>query len=92
MLSERTKRRLAPNRPVTTVRLRMPVDVGESLNAIASLKGFSGYQTLLRAYISEGLRHDDALFADGRTNQAIEAFKKWGVPEFLIDEAARELA
>lgn len=77
---------------MTTVTLRMPVDVVESLKTLAPLKGFSGYQTLLKAYISEGLRHDEALFADDRTSRLIEALKKRGVPESLIDEAARELA
>ncbi len=92
MLSERTKKRLAQDRPMTSVTLRMPVDVVESLKAIAPLKGFSGYQTLLKAYISEGLRQDEALFADDRTARLIEALKRRGVPESLIDEAARELA
>ena len=77
---------------MTSVTLRMPVDVVESLKAIAPLKGFSGYQTLLKAYISEGLRQDEALFADDRTARLIEALKRRGVPESLIDEAARELA
>lgn len=92
MLSERTKKRLAPDRPMTTITLRIPVDVVESLKTIAPLKGFTGYQTLLKAYISEGLRHDEACLADDRTARLIEALKKRGVPESIIDEATRELS
>ncbi len=61
MLSERLQKRLAKDRPMTTITLRIPVDVVESLEAIAPLKGFSGYQTLLKSYLSEGLRRDEAL-------------------------------
>ncbi|WP_051088779.1 hypothetical protein [Lamprocystis purpurea] len=61
MLSERLQKRLAKDRPMTTITLRIPVDVVESLEVIAPLKGFSGYQTLLKSYLSEGLRRDEAL-------------------------------
>lgn len=39
--------------------MRIPVDVVESLKEIAPHKGLKGYQTLLKAYISEGLRKDE---------------------------------
>ncbi|HET7595455.1 MAG TPA: hypothetical protein VFK15_00845 [Burkholderiales bacterium] len=35
-----------------------PVDVVDSLKAIAPHKGYAGYQTLLKAYICEGLRRE----------------------------------
>jgi hypothetical protein len=31
-----------------------------SLKALVTAKGMSGYQTLLKSYISEGLRRDEA--------------------------------
>jgi hypothetical protein len=61
MLSERLQKRLSKDRPMTTITLRIPADVVESLEEIALLKGFSGYQTLLKYYLSEGLRSDEAL-------------------------------
>jgi hypothetical protein len=41
--------------------MRIPVDVVESLKEIAPHKGYTGYQTLLKSYISEGLRKDEAV-------------------------------
>lgn len=61
MLSERLKNRLTRERPMTSITLQIPVDVVDSMKAIAPLRGFSGYQTLLKAYIGEGLRRDEAL-------------------------------
>lgn len=43
--------------------LRIPVDVVDSLKEISPWKGLSGYQTLLKAYISEGLRQDEAEYS-----------------------------
>jgi hypothetical protein len=90
MIPERLKKRLDKNRPMTSITLRIPVDVVESLKEIAPRKGFSGYQPLLKAYISEGLRRDEAEYVFGHTARLIEALKKRGVPDALIEEAERE--
>lgn len=90
MIPEHLKKRLDKNRPMTSITLRIPVDVVESLKEIAPRKGFSGYQTLLKAYIGEGLRRDEAEYVFGHTARLIEALKKRGVPDDLIEEAARE--
>jgi hypothetical protein len=91
MLSERLKKRLNKDRPMTSITLRIPVDVVESMKEIAPHKGFSGYQTLLKLYISEGLRNDEAKYLSGATTQLIAALKRHGVPDSVIEEAAREL-
>jgi len=91
MLSERLKSRLDKNRPMTSITLRIPVDVVESLKRIAPVRGFSGYQTLLKAYISDGLRRDEARFHDEREARFINALKRRGVPDSVIEEAGREL-
>lgn len=91
MLTDRLKKRLDKDRPMTTITLRIPVDVVESLKEIAPHKGFTGYQTLLKAYISEGLRKDEAQFSSVPSARLIEALRKRGVPDALLDEAAREL-
>lgn len=91
MLSERLKQRLDKDRPMTSITLRIPVDVVESLKEIAPKRGFSGYQTLLKSYISEGLRRDEVQFTSGKTARLIEVLKKHGVPEELLIAATREL-
>ena len=56
--SERIRRRLKIDRPMTVISIRIPEDVIEDLKEIAPTLGFSGYQPLIRAYIGQGLRKD----------------------------------
>lgn len=90
-ISERIKTRLAKDRPMTSITLRIPVDVVDSMKSIAPKRGFAGYQALLKAYLSEGLRRDEAQFAFSGQARLIEALKKHGVPQSVLDEATREL-
>ena len=92
MISESLKKRLNKDRPMTSITLRIPVDVVDSMKTIAPCKGFSGYQALLKSYISEGLRRDEALFSTSKELKLIAALKKLGVSESVIEEAAREVA
>ena len=91
MIPERTKQRLDPNREMTSITTRMPVDVVGSLKEIAPLKGFSGYQALLKAYGSAGLRKDEAQFSFGEAARLIEELKKRGISDELLEEASREI-
>ncbi len=90
MINERLKARLRKDRPNTTITMRIPVDVVESLKAIAPTRGFSAYQTLLKSYISEGLRRDEAE-ADQYTIQKLsEALRRRGVKENVLRAAIAE--
>lgn len=91
MIPETLKTRLDKPRELVPVTLRMPVDVVESLKAIAPLKGMSGYQALLKLYVSQGLRRDEAQYLFDRAAQLADALRKRGVSEALIQEAEREL-
>jgi hypothetical protein len=91
MPSERLKKRLDKDRPMTSITLRIPVDVVESMREIAPLRGFSGYQALLKWYVSEGLRRDEERYNSAQTARLIEAFRKRGVPEAVLEEAARDV-
>jgi hypothetical protein len=91
MISDRIKTRLTQDRPMTSITLRIPVDVVDSMKEIAPQRGFTGYQTLLKSYISEGLRHDEAQFTFGPAARLIEILKKRGVPESVLEEAVREV-
>lgn len=90
-IPDRIKTRLNKDRPMTSITLRIPVDVVDSLKRIAPLRGFSGYQALLKSYLSEGLRRDESQFASVTTARLIAALKKRGVTDEILDEAAREL-
>lgn len=78
MIPEQLKARLKKDREMTSVTLRMPVDVVESLKAIAPHKGMSGYQVLLKSYVSEGLRRDEALHVLSPAARLLEALRKQG--------------
>lgn len=91
MLTDRFKNRLRKDRPMTSITLRIPEDVVESLKAIAPLKGMSGYQTLLKAYISEGLRRDEAEYTSDATSRLAEALKARGVDPQVVEQAVRDI-
>ena len=91
MLTERLKSRLKKDRPMTAVTVRIPVDVVESMKAIAPQRGFTGYQALLKAYLSEGLRRDEAQLATVAHDRLVEALKRRGVSSELIEQAEREI-
>jgi hypothetical protein len=90
MISEKLKARLAKDRPRTTITMRIPVDVVELMKEIAPTRGFAGYQTLLKLYISEGLRRDEAQAELQTLRRLTEALKKRGVKESVLKEALAE--
>ena len=90
-ISEQIKPRLTKHRAMTSITLRIPVDVVESMKAIAPKRGMAGYQSLLKLYLSEGLRHDEARFGVSAQARFMETLRKHGVPQSVLDDAAREL-
>ena len=92
MITDTLRKRLAKDRPVTSITLRIPVDVVDSLKAIAPQKGFSGYQTLLKSYISDGLRRDEAAYSSNAVERLALALKKRGVSAKVLADAMRDAA
>jgi hypothetical protein len=90
MIDDRLKERLRKDRPGTTITMRIPVDVVESLKAIAPSRGFTAYQTLLKSYISEGLRRDEAQAEQYTLERLSEALRRRGVKESVLREAIAE--
>jgi hypothetical protein len=90
MINERIKKRLKKDRPMTSVTLRMPEDVVEDLKAMAPELGFAGYQPLIRAYISEGMRRDEKKLCFTPAKRMAAALKARGVDPAVIDEALLE--
>lgn len=93
MINERLRKRLQKDRPSTTITMRIPIDVLESLKVVAPMRGFTAYQTLLKSYISEGLRRDEARLdlEQGPARRLAEALKRRGVAEELLQEALEEI-
>lgn len=92
MKLERLKTRLDKNRPMTTVSIRFPVDVIEDLKRVAPLRGFSGYQPLVRAYVGQGLRMDLERLENDTVEALVESLKRHGVSEETINEALADVA
>ncbi len=91
-MTDKIKARLVKDRPMTSITLRSPEDVVASLKEIAPHKGFSGYQALLKSYIGEGLRRDEAQLSQDKTARLIAALKKHGVSPEILAQAEMEIA
>jgi hypothetical protein len=88
--SERIKARLKKDRPMTVISMRIPEDVIEDLKEIAPSLGFSGYQPLIRAYIGQGLRRDQARMENSQLQALTESLRKRGIADGVISEAIAE--
>jgi hypothetical protein len=92
MKFEQLKTRLDRNRPMTTVSIRFPLDVIEDLKRVAPLRGFSGYQPLVRAYVGQGLRIDLERLENDTVAALVKSLKRRGVSDEVINEALNETA
>jgi hypothetical protein len=91
MKMETIERRLTKDRPMVAVTLRMPQDMVDDLKRVAPLRGFAGYQSLLRAYVGVGLRDDMERFAGSAVARLIDQLRDSGVPEETLRRAAAEI-
>jgi hypothetical protein len=76
---------------MTTISMRFPADVIDDLKRIAPLRGFSGYQPLIRAYVGQGLRVDLERFDSDTVTALVESLKRHGVSEDIINEALADM-
>ena len=91
MKIDRLRQRLKPNRPMTAISIRMPVDVVDDLKRIAPLLSFSGYQPLIRAYIGQGLRVDlERLESKPSVTALVKVLRKKGVDSKVLSSAIQE--
>lgn len=91
MKIETIRKRLSKGRPMVSVTLRMPEDVVADLKRVAPLKGFAGYQGLLRAYVGAGLREDMERLEGSPVAQLIEKLRESGVPDEVLNKAASSI-
>src|SRR5580692_10536378 len=87
---ERMLERMRKPRIMTSISLRIPENVIETLKEIAPSLGFSGYQGLMKAYISEGLRKDLERLDGSQVQALTESLRKQGVADELISAAIAE--
>jgi hypothetical protein len=89
-MTERLKQRLTTKRQMTTISIRMPEDVVDDLKEIAPALGFSGYQPLIRAYIGQGLRKDQAELEHSQLRSITESLRRHGIDDAIISAAIAE--
>jgi hypothetical protein len=75
---------------MTAISIRMPVDVIEDLKEIAPSLGFSGYQSLIRAYIGQGLRRDQMRIEYSQLQAITDSLRNHGVADEVISSAIAE--
>ena len=92
MKPEKLRRRLDRDRPITVVSMQFPADVIEDLERVAPLKGMTGYQPLIRAYVGQGLRVDLERFDTDPVSALVDSLKRRGVSEAIIREALTDAA
>ena len=92
MKIEQLKKRLNKKREMTSITLRIPVDVVDDLKKIAPILGFSGYQALLKAYVGQGLREDLEKLDNDTVTALVTSLRKHGVSEHVINGALADVA
>ena len=75
---------------MTAISIRMPEDVIDDMKEIAPALGFSGYQPLIRSYISQGLRKDLERLHGSQVQALTESLRKHGVADETISTAIAE--
>ncbi len=89
-MSDRIRKRLRKDRPMTTISIRIPEDLIEDLKSVAPTLGFSGYQPLIRAYVGQGLRKDLARLEGDPLKLLLDGLRRHGVDEKVIADAVAE--
>jgi hypothetical protein len=88
--AERMREQLGQERVMTSISLRIPERVIDDLKEIAPMLGFSGYQSLMKAYISMGLRKDLEKLEGSNLAALTESLRKRGMKDEDISAAIKE--
>jgi len=88
--AERMREQLGKERVMTSISLRIPERVIDDMKEIAPMLGFSGYQSLMKAYISQGLRKDLEKLEGSNVAALTESLRKRGVRDEDISAAIEE--
>ena len=75
---------------MAAISMRIPEDVIEELKEIAPSLGLSGYQPLIRAYIGQGLRKDQARMENSQVQMLTESLRKHGIDDQMISAVIAE--
>ena len=83
----RITKRMVKDPPMELISMRLPRHMIDELKEIAVLKGFTGYQGLIRYYVSQGARKDLEELDVPKLDNIARALKAHGVSKKVIDQA-----
>lgn len=84
---ERLQRGLKSGTAMTPISIRVPDHMLDTLKEIATAKDFSGYQGLIRLYISNGMRADLKELDNVKIDALVKSLEKDGVAAEIIEKA-----
>ncbi len=84
---ERITKRMVKDPPMELISMRLPRHMIDELKEIAVVKGFTGYQGLIRYYVSQGARKDLEEMDAPKLDNIAKALKAQGVSKKVIDQA-----
>ncbi len=83
---ERIQKRMVKDAPMSLISMRLPQHMIDELKEIAAVKGFTGYQGLIRYYISQGARKDIEEMDTPKLDNIARALKAQGLSKKVIDQ------
>ena len=79
-----------PDRPMTTISMRLPEDVINELKRIAPMLGMNGYQPLIRFYVGKGMRDSLSELHGSQWEKLAEILQQRGLNEEQVAEIIAE--
>lgn len=79
-----------PDRPMTTISMRLPEDVIEELKRLAPMLGMNGYQPLIRFYIGKGMRESLAELHGSQWERLADVLHKRGMDDEQVADIIAE--
>lgn len=79
-----------PERPMTTISMRLPEDVIEELKRMAPMLGMNGYQPLIRFYIGKGMRESLAELHGSQWERLADVLHKRGMDDEQVADIIAE--
>ena len=86
------RRRIDRHRTGTSsVTLRIPDELADDLKRLAPLLGFSDYESLIYAYIQQGLRKDLERINKNTVEKLMAKLERRGISKTVLEEALSEV-
>ena len=79
-----------PDRPMTTISMRLAADVIQELKRMAPMLGMNGYQPLIRFYIGKGMRESLAELHGSQWERLADVLRNRGMDDEQVADIIAE--